>query len=199
MRGYSAPLVGDESGAISNTLPKTVHPWRPSIAVVIGVQSVLPFDRIEFRELVGTLDNEYWGTFLYARCPAPGAPSSEIERLGSPPNPAAFLPGQTSGPVVGATWDPVIDHTTFMPSATFDFMGITVNPLNLSLPPFGTLLCDPTVIVTIQTSSAGVPFAVPVPNDCFFVGVTVYTQGASLDALGNIVFTNALDITIGTF
>ena len=123
----------------------------------------------------------------------------EAPRLGSPPNPNALLPGQTSGPAIGSTWDPVIDHTTFMPGAAFDFLGITVNPLNLFLPPFGTLLCDVTLTIAIQTAAAGVPFAVPVPADCNFIGTTVCTQGASLDGLGNILFTNALDITIGTF
>jgi hypothetical protein len=123
----------------------------------------------------------------------------EVSRLGSPANPDALLPGQTSGPAIGSTWDPMIDHTTFMPGAAIDCLGITVNPLNLFLPPLGTLLCDPTQIVAIATAAAGLPFAVPVPNDCVFVGTSVCTQGASLDALGAILLTNALDITIGTF
>ena len=125
--------------------------------------------------------------------------STEIPRLGSPPNPNALLPGVTSGPIIGFTWDPVIDHSTFMPTALFDFLAITATATNISLPPLGTLLCDPTLTFTIEGSAAGGPFAVPVPNDCAFVGASVCTQGASLDALGNILFTNALDITIGTF
>jgi hypothetical protein len=123
----------------------------------------------------------------------------EVSRLGSPPNPKALLPGQTSGPAIGSTWDPLIDHTAFMPGAAFDFLGITANPLNLSLPPFGTLLCDPALTFTIATAAAGVPFGVPVPVDCGFLGTKVCTQGASLDGLGNILLTNALDVTIGTF
>lgn len=126
-------------------------------------------------------------------------PSLEIPRLGSPANPNALLPGQTSGPAVGSTWDPIIDHTSFMPGAAIDLLGITVNPLNLFLPPLGTLLCDPAQTIAIETAAAGLPFAVPVPNDCAFVGLSICTQGASLNALGAILLTNALDITIGTF
>ena len=126
-------------------------------------------------------------------------PVTETIRLGTPTNPNVFLPGQTSGPIIGSTWDPVIDHSTFMPTALFDFLAITATATNISLPPLGTLLCDSTLTFTIEGSAAGSPFAVPIPDDCAFVGASVCTQGASLDALGNILFTNALDITIGTF
>ncbi|MEM7309329.1 MAG: hypothetical protein AAF682_21780 [Planctomycetota bacterium] len=125
--------------------------------------------------------------------------ASESSRVGSPPNPDALLPGQTSGPVIGSVWDPVVDHTSFLPSATLDLLGVSVNPLNVALPPFGTLLCDPTILITVQTSPAGVPFAVPLPLDCASVGVTFCAQGASLDAAGSLRFANALDITIGTY
>lgn len=125
--------------------------------------------------------------------------ATESVRLGTPPNPFALLPGVTSGPVLGATWDPVIDHTTFLPGATLDLLGITVNPLNVPLPPFGTLLCDPTVIAAIPTSPAGVPFAIPVPYDCALAGASLCTQGASLNAAGNLLLTNALDLVLGTF
>ena len=127
-----------------------------------------------------------------------GQVSSEVVRLGVPPNPDALRPGVTSGPVIGKVWDPRIDHTTFLPSATFDFMGITANSLNVDLPPIGTLLCDPAQIVSIEAVAAGTPFGVPIPNDCAFVGVVVCTQGVSLDTFGSLHFTNALDITIGS-
>ncbi len=125
--------------------------------------------------------------------------SAEVVRLGSPPNPNALLPGLTSGPVIGSTWDPTIEHITFMPGATFDFLAITANPTNLDLGPFGTLLCDPAIIFSILSVVAGVPFAVAIPSSCAFVGASICTQGASLDPLGTILLTNALDITLGTF
>ncbi len=149
---------------------------------------------------VGGLGNNEFEAFgqRLLLCSSAGA-SAEVARLGSPPNPSALLPGLTSGPVIGSTWDPVVDHSTFLPGATFDFLGITATAVNLDLSPLGTLLCDPALIVTIETVAAGTPFAVPVPPDCIFVGVGVCTQGASVDALGTIRLTNALDVTIGSF
>ena len=126
-------------------------------------------------------------------------PATETVRLGSPPNPAALLKGVTGKPVTGDVWDPVISHATFMPAATVDLLGITPNPLNFSLPPWGTLLCDPTLVLATVLSPAGVPFAVPVPTDCGLAGLTLCTQGASIDPQGKILLTNALDIKIGTF
>ena len=122
---------------------------------------------------------------------------AQVVRLGSPPNPAALLPGVTQAPNLGATWDPVIDHTTFLPGATLDVLGITVTALNLSVPPLGTLLCDPGTSIATVTGAAGVPFSVPIPNDCMFVGTAICSQGASVDAFGTIRFANALDLVIG--
>jgi hypothetical protein len=127
------------------------------------------------------------------------AGSAEVVRAGTPPNPTALLPGVTSGPVLGSTWDPVIDHTSFLPGAVMDALGITVNPLELTLPPFGTLLCDLARTLSIETSPPGVPFAVAVPFDCQLAGVNLTTQGAAVDASGAILLTNALDITLGSF
>ena len=99
----------------------------------------------------------------------------------------------------GQTPDEMYFGTPFMPSAVFDFLAITATATNISLPPLGTLLCDPALTISIESATASQPFAIPIPNDCTFVGLNVCTQGASLDALGSILFTNALDITIGTF
>ena len=129
-----------------------------------------------------------------------GQPSLEVVRLGTPPNPAALGAGVTSGPVVGKTWDPVIDHTTFLPSALTDVVGVTLAPTNVLVPPFGTLLCDVFSFPPYQfTSAPGVPFAIPIPNDCDLVGVSLSSQGLSVDGGGAILLTNALDITIGSF
>ncbi len=125
-------------------------------------------------------------------------PSTETVRLGTPPNPAAFLPGATNGPAIGAIWDPVVDHTTFVPGALFDFVAISSAGINLSLPPLGTLLCDPAPPSFQVTGPTGVPFALTVPDDCTIVGTNLCTQGGSIDPLGGIRFANALDIVIGT-
>ncbi len=100
------------------------------------------------------------------------APSSEVVRLGSPPNPAAFLPGVTSGPTICSTWDPVIDHTAFLPTAVLDVAILFGAPLNVPI---------------------------DFPADCTLVGAAACGQGASIDAGGTIQLTNALDIVIGTF
>jgi len=123
--------------------------------------------------------------------------AAELVRLGTPPNPLAFLPGVTTAPVLGATWDPVIDHTAFLPAAVLDVVGITVTSLNVAVPPLGTLLCDPATTIVTVTSAPGVPFAVPIPLDCMFAGAQLCSQGASIDAAGNLRLANALDITLG--
>jgi hypothetical protein len=127
------------------------------------------------------------------------APSIEVSRLGTPPNPDAFKPGVTSGPVIGQVWDPFVDHSSFLPGAILDALFMTLAPVNLPVPPHGTLLCLPPIIVGPLTGSPGTPFVFPIPNDCVLVGIPLCTQAFSLDAVGNALLTNALDITLGSF
>ena len=123
----------------------------------------------------------------------------EVVRPGSPPNPSVFLPGVTSGPVVGATWDPVIDHIPFLPTAVLDLAGVTLAPLNLALPPYGTLLCDVFSFPPYTFSTAPeVPFAIPIPNQASLVGMTLCAQGLSTNG-SVIALTNALDLTLGNY
>ena len=117
-------------------------------------------------------------------------------RLGTPPNPAAFLPGQTEGPGIGLTWDPVIDHGSFKPEAYLDLLGIHLQPTNAPTPA-GTFLCVIGPASIIVTEEPGVPFAVEIPENPDLVGVQLFTQAASIDAEGMAV-TNAIDIVIGT-
>ena len=117
-------------------------------------------------------------------------------RLGSPPNPNALLPGLACGPVICTSWQPAVDHTSFVPAAVLDVLILAALPDNAPSP-FGTVLCDlasaPPVLLT---SPPGVPFAVPVPGQCSLVGQGLCAQAASVDAFG-IALTNALDLTIG--
>ncbi len=132
-----------------------------------------------------------------AYCPCPAVPSAEIVRLGNPPNPAAFLPGVTSGPVVGGVWDPVIDHTTFVPAAVVDFLVLSLTFTNIPSG-FGTVLCGlPPIVVVL--SAPGVPFAVPLPFSCTNVGALLCSQGGSVDGALAISATNALDLVIGSY
>ncbi len=126
------------------------------------------------------------------------AQATETVRLGTPPNPNAFLPGVTSRPLVGQTWDPVVDHTTFHTSAILDILIIDLGaPINF-LTGWGTLLCNIPPSSQIFSNPAGIPFAVPVPLDCAFVGLSACSQVGSF-APGNIQLTNALDIVIGSY
>ena len=131
------------------------------------------------------------GAVLPVTVTAPSTlPAAEVVRLGTPPNPNALLPGQTSAPIVGATWDPVIDHTEFLPDAVVDLVGLT--PTSTNLPgPLGTLLCDFSVAIIFFESAPGDPFEILIPNDSSFVGLSFCAQGISSDGL-EIQLTNAL-------
>ena len=107
----------------------------------------------------------------------------------------AFVRSDPSGPVLGATWDPVVDHTTFLPGATIDVLGLSAGPLNVPTP-FGTVLCTPPLISLV--GAAGVPFAIPIANDCSLLGETFCTQAATVKVGPlEIELNNALDITLG--
>ncbi|MEM7308086.1 MAG: hypothetical protein AAF682_15515 [Planctomycetota bacterium] len=151
-----------------------------------GVGFDLGENRVLFRNLFA---------FLAQNTPGTAAPA-EVIRAGNPPNPIALLPGATSGPVLGATWDPRIDHATFLPAAVLDLLGVAVGSANVPLGPLGTLLCDVTQPPLLFTAGPGAPFSVPIPPDCNLLGAGLCAQGASSD--GAVVrLTNALDIVLG--
>lgn len=120
--------------------------------------------------------------------------AAEVVRAGTPANPTALLPGVTSGPLIGATWDPIIDHSTFFPGAVIDFVALSFTSVNVPSP-FGTALCNPDVLF------AGVPgnsFQLPIPANCMLGGVTFCIQGGATDGV-SIQVTNALDVVVGSF
>lgn len=122
----------------------------------------------------------------------------ETVRLGTPPNPNAFLPGQTSGPVVGHIWDPIVDHTSYHPGAILDILVVTVGPpINLTTG-WGTLLTNLTPSSIMLTKPAGLAFKLPVPLNCALVGIGAATQVASVSAV-DVQLTNALDVVVGTY
>ena len=99
--------------------------------------------------------------------------------------------------MIGETWDPVIDHSTFSTDATLDLAILGVNQVNVSLGARGTLLCGLSGAALLQ-ASPGQPFALPIPNHPIFLGVQFCVQGASVSPSAGLRFANALDITIGT-
>lgn len=129
---------------------------------------------------------------------ATSAVASETVRLGTPPNPSALVPGLTTRPILGQTWDPAIDHTSFAPGAFLDFVAVDLGPpINVSLS-FGTLLCTPPPPSQVFFAVPGNAFAVPVPSGCQFVGQAAVAQGGSVSAGPRIQLANALDLVIGT-
>ena len=138
------------------------------------------------------VDHPEWVECLF------GAPvmASEAVRIGFPVNPTALMTGITSPPRLGATWDPVIDHTTFAVGAAADVLLMSAGPTNVSTP-FGTLLCDLASPTLVLSGAAGVPFLVPVPTDCRLAGAGLSAQGLSADVGGMLQLTNALDVTFG--
>jgi hypothetical protein len=124
--------------------------------------------------------------------------ASETARLGNPPNPAAFLPGRTSAPVVGGVWDPRLDHTSFAPGATADFVLVDLRP-PINVPSGrGTLLCNVPPPAQRFFGPPGADFSLAIPNDCSLLGLAVCTQGGSIVS-GTFQLANALDLVIGSF
>ena len=161
--------------------------------------------------LVGAPNQPLGGPFFLDLGPCPPVAAIEMSVLGMPPNPAnSLLPGQTSAPVIGATWDPTIAPnfvTTVFNNTVpyFDALGIATAPLNLPLPSpgtKGTLLISPIALTgpLLLNFFPGTPFAVNIPNDCNLVGLQVFTQGFAVGFQGLstvTALTNALDVSIG--
>ncbi|MEM7307638.1 MAG: hypothetical protein AAF682_13250 [Planctomycetota bacterium] len=181
-------LLPAEGGFLTSTVDFTSDASHAQLGQSLGV-------RLVNLNAAPGLEVNFDRVALTAAC-APLA-AAETVRVGTPANPAALLPGQTSGPVLGATWDPVIDHGAFAPGAVLDFLAI--GPASSNLPsPVGTILCGlaPPLVVT---SAPGLAFALPLPDDCVNVGTALCAQGGSVDAGGALALTNALDVTLGTF
>lgn len=141
------------------------------------------------------IGNSGLGTGLLGIVPDPLAVSSaQVVRVGAPANPVALMPGVSSGPVIGTTWDPVIDHSSFFPTALIDVLALSFVPVNVSSP-FGTVLCNPDVLFA---GVPGTPFQFILPANCSLAGLTFCAQGASTDGV-SIVVTNGLDVVVGMF
>lgn len=191
-------------GTVTHLVPSTAGPANSGSMLFFGVIDALhPFHQVTFENSNPTVDGfgfDEMRIVQYADvCPDMFPPDVKV-RLGDPPNPLALLPGPGGSPVVGSIWDPLIEHTSFVPGAVVDLLGIAITPINLPLPPHGTLLCDVISFAPVVLASApGVPFQAPVPAQCNLAGVSLCSQGASVDQLGNALLTNALDITIGAY
>ncbi len=86
--------LGDPSGLTRNGVPVVAH--------TVWIDG-LPFAQSETRA-------------RYALSDVISVPylAGETLRVGVPANPEVFLTGRTSKPVVGQTWDPIVDHTNLL-------------------------------------------------------------------------------------
>lgn len=125
--------------------------------------------------------------------------TSEVQRAGSPANPAVLLPGVTSGPAAGETWDPVVDHTSFVPAAVADFLVISPAATQVDLGTVGTLLCAAPYLAVLVDAEPETPFSVPIPGDCRLVGLQLCAQAGSSANGSGFLLTNAIDFTVGNF
>ena len=99
--------------------------------------------------------------------------------------------------MIGTTWSTALDHSTFLPNATLDFVAFAFAPVNQTTP-YGTLLGAP--IAAGYGVVAGQPFTLTVPNASTLLGATFHLQaGAGDPAQSAFQLTNALDVTIGTY
>ena len=119
-------------------------------------------------------------------------------RQGFPPNPDVFG-GSSRGPLVGTTWNPYIDHSSFVPNATLDLLVITGFPNNFFFPGSGTLLVDTSQLLYTQTVVPGERFRVPLNESCALPGMTVSCQAVTFNVGGTFRLTNALDLVLGLF
>ncbi len=124
-------------------------------------------------------------------------PGFQFVRVGAPANPDALLPDPDGGPVVGAVYDPVIDHTAFVPNAVLDLYMLSEFPDNYLVPLVGTVLGSPPFQLEYRTP--GDSLALPIPNSCGLVDGRATIQGLSLDPFGNVRLTNALDVVVGSY
>lgn len=136
--------------------------------------------------------------YVFERLCTSLAPSSQVARLGTPPNPNVLVPSTYYPPVIGSKWDPAVDHTSFLPGALVDVLAISGAPANLPTG-LGTILCDVGVPPILKVKAASVPrFAIAVPANCALVGMSLCSQAGSSDGVFTSL-TNALDITLGTY
>jgi hypothetical protein len=190
-------LVGESSSAITGTY--TITAADVITGSVTNSASVTSKDAnlVDITDISGTaIDNN-----VPTEICIPSSESIELVRLGTPANPNVFLPGQTSGPVTGEVWDPVVDHTTFMPAAILDIMAVSfLGPVNVPIPGIGTMLCETISAPPLYFfRGPSIPFKIKIPDICTLVGLSLCTQAGSVDGNRLVKLTNALDITIGNF
>ena len=115
---------------------------------------------------------------------------------GTPPNPIALREGATHGPVVGQVWNPTLDDAALLSTAIQNCLAITTIPANIPTTS-GTILFDLAIPPLILSTPSGTPFAISIPDNPCFVGLSFRAQGVAIDTTAYRV-SNALDIIVGS-
>lgn len=187
--------VGEDDFRVSSVGPDgngEFYAWRPHVSLDSRRGRFLATFEATLGEFSGMVGIH--GQFLRS------TKALESLRTGTPSNPAVFQFGATSGPVLGQTWDPRVNHGGWFPEALLDVMLIGFAPLEpgFDLGAQGTLLVDVTIAPLWATTTPGQAFTLPIPNAPELVGVELSTQAWSSDGTTSY-FTNAVDIAVGTY
>lgn len=118
------------------------------------------------------------------------------------PNAATLLPGVTTAPLVGETWDPMIQLAPGeVPAAPFLLL-VGEGPWevpSVGVAPNDVFLVNPFGFFTFM-SSATLQFSVPIPPNCHLAGLPLTAQGAYarvFPAPAGVSLTSGIDLIIG--
>ena len=126
-------------------------------------------------------------------CPSSIA-SNATSRNGSGVNPTIY--SQSTPAVIGQTWVTTVDMSGFSGAHTFQLLSSAPDAGSTLGGPFvGELLCQNPVVVGLLGIGQ---HAVQIPPNCAIAGATLHSQ-IVVQTATTLEFTNALDITLGTF
>jgi hypothetical protein len=142
------------------------------------------------------------GNAILTQAWSSGVAAEETARnSASAPNTAQLLPGQTSRPLLGGVWDPLVVLAPGESAMGYGLL-IALNPADvpgIGFGPSGTLLVDPGSLI-ITLISSGPQIQVPLPDGCPLAGIGFATQGGYFRTSpfpDGLQFTNAIDIVLG--
>ena len=125
---------------------------------------------------------------------------SQVSRSGALTTNEALVPVSPSGPRMGQAYFLRISHETFVPSAVSDFLFVGLQPVDIPLPPFGSLLVPADSLTLPATPNTSI--AVPIPIQPILFSLPISFQGASLgvdQGVTTIELTNAIDVQVGAW
>lgn len=125
--------------------------------------------------------------------------ATETLRFGEATTNEALVSLDSPGPEVGGSYRLQVEHQKFLPGAELDFLYLSPEPVDIALPPYGSLL----VPFGTAPIASGLPeqvFDLPIPANPLLFDLPISFQAASLGLDGGalvIELTNAIDVTFG--